>query len=128
MGAGGMVPIQGPIRGQLVVVANKDGWSDPMDLIEYNFKTRNPKEVNWYLRNFVGCKYATQDGKNHVFSDNLNPGYIYTAKKLQEQEPPPVSHPIPWPSSDDSDEVNLKRARPMVRRGCEGRRVRGFGL
>jgi hypothetical protein len=108
-------------------VANKDGWSDPMDLIEYNFKTRNPKEVNWYLRNFVGCKYATQDGKNHVFSDNLNPGYIYTAKKLQEQEPPPVSHPIPWPSSDDSDEVNLKRPGLWYGVGVKGGAFAGLG-
>jgi uncharacterized protein YebE (UPF0316 family) len=36
-------------------------------LIEFNFKTRNPREVNWYLREYVGCVKTTQDGKNYTF-------------------------------------------------------------
>ncbi|HYP04752.1 MAG TPA: hypothetical protein VER03_00850 [Bryobacteraceae bacterium] len=88
-------------------VAAKDGWSDPMDLVHYNFQTRNPKEVNWYLRNFVGCKYATQDGYNHIFSDHLTPGYIYTRHKLQE-EPAPFPARVPWPDTP-KDEVNITR-------------------
>ena len=90
-------------------IANKDGWNDPMDLIEYNFKTRKPKEVNWYLRNFVGCQYATPDGLNHIFSDNLKPGYIYTIHKLQPQdEVPTVPARIPWPDTP-KHETNLLR-------------------
>lgn len=52
----------------------KDVWS----LIEFNFKTRSPAEVNWYLRRNVGCVQQTSDGKNLVFSTDDVPGYIYT--------------------------------------------------
>lgn len=98
-------------------VANKDGWSDPMDLIEYNFKTRKPQEINWYLRNFVGCKYATPDGLNHIFSDNLAPGYIYTVHKLQEEPAPvPVKPPMP--------DIDLQEGDGIVRPGVWF----GFGL
>ena len=40
---------------------------DPLDLVEYNFRTRNPKEINWYLRQYVGCFNATRDGQNYTF-------------------------------------------------------------
>lgn len=42
---------------------NIDVW----DLIDFNFKTRVPEEVNWYLRELVGCKKST-DGKNYAFA------------------------------------------------------------
>ena len=83
-------------------VANKDGWSDPWDLIEYNFGTRNAKEVNWYLRNFVGCTNTSPDGKNYVFSDNLDPGYIFTVHKLREYLYPPT--PIQMPRYQEPEE------------------------
>jgi hypothetical protein len=54
------------------------------DLCYFNFKTRNPREINWYLYHKVGCHHVTRDGKNYVFSsaDRLNkkavtPGIIY---------------------------------------------------
>lgn len=47
------------------------------DLIYQNFKTRNPKEINWYLEHYVGCKKKTGDGKNWLFSSTANPGIIY---------------------------------------------------
>jgi hypothetical protein len=46
-------------------------------LIEFNFKTQNPEEINWYLRRNVGCKKQTRDGKNWMFSTNAAPGVIY---------------------------------------------------
>lgn len=49
----------------------------PADQIIYaNFETRVPAEVNWYLRNYVGCKKVTPDGKNWTFSTNARPGII----------------------------------------------------
>lgn len=27
-------------------IASRDGWTNPTDLCEYNFRTRNPKEIN----------------------------------------------------------------------------------
>lgn len=83
-------------------IASKDGWADPWDLIEYNFDTRNPKEVNWYLRNFVGCTETSPDGRNFVFSGHLNPGYIFTVRKLREYQHPPT--PIQMPRYEEPDE------------------------
>jgi hypothetical protein len=53
--------------------ANVDVWK----LIEFNFKTRNPDEVNWYMRRNIGCRKATPDGKNYVFAPPMSPGTIY---------------------------------------------------
>jgi len=50
-------------------VASRDGWSNPTDLCEYNFKTRVPEEINWYLKHFVGCS-KSNDGKNYSFSSD----------------------------------------------------------
>jgi hypothetical protein len=47
------------------------------DLAFFNFKTRNPPEINWYLFNKVGCRRITHDGKNYMFSSGDQPGLIY---------------------------------------------------
>lgn len=52
-----------------------------LDLIEYNFATRDPAEINWYLREYVGCRLETRDGKNYRFSSAANPGVIYIPAK-----------------------------------------------
>ena len=49
----------------------------PAALIEFNFKTQDPAEINWYLRRNVGCRKQTADGKNWMFSSNAGPGVIY---------------------------------------------------
>lgn len=59
---------------------------DPLALIEFNFNTRDPWEVNWYLRRNVGCRRQTQDGKNYVFSAGDAPGIVYL---------PSASAPVP---------------------------------
>ena len=109
-------------------IASKDGWADPFDLIEYNFKTRKPKEINWYLRNFVGCTHATSDGFNHVFTDNLTPGYIYTIHKLQENEVPPVPARVPWPDNAPAENSDLVRAGVWVGVGAKGGAFAGVGF
>lgn len=48
-------------------IAQRDGRTDVWDLIRDNFQTSDPKEVNWYLQNFVGCT-VSNDGKNFSFS------------------------------------------------------------
>ena len=45
-------------------------------LIYFNFQTNNPDIVNWYLRNYVGCK-RSRDGLNWAFSPEATPGVIY---------------------------------------------------
>lgn len=58
---------------QKKLVTLSDSWGslaagrDPWRLILYNFRTRNPHEVNWYLYHWVGCRAVTADGKNYRF-------------------------------------------------------------
>lgn len=66
-----------------------------LDLCEFNFKTRNPAEINWYLRHKVGTRRTTRNGKNYVFSAGDTPGIVY----LPRVGPP---RPIPVPSEPGS--------------------------
>ena len=45
------------------------------DLCHFNFKTRKPAEINWYLYHKVGTRKTTKDGKNYVFSNGDSPGW-----------------------------------------------------
>jgi hypothetical protein len=64
-----------------------DWWSlqqlfkrcDAWDIIFYNFATYNPEEVNWYLRERIGCHDVSGDGKNYRFGalPNGQPMHIY---------------------------------------------------
>jgi hypothetical protein len=47
------------------------------DLCYFNFKTRNPSEINWYLYHKVGCRMQTRNGKNYMFSIADRPGVVY---------------------------------------------------
>lgn len=47
------------------------------DLCYFNFKTRQPAEINWYLYHKVGCRHATRDHANYMFSMADNPGVVY---------------------------------------------------
>ena len=51
-----------------------------LDLCAFNFQTKNPAEINWYLRNKVGCTKATSDRKNYMFSNDASPGIVYLPK------------------------------------------------
>jgi hypothetical protein len=74
-----------PKGGKRYRVQDGDSWVtvaakarlDVWKLIEFNFRTRKPTEVNWYLRRNVGCRKTTRDGKNYVFTTSANPGVIY---------------------------------------------------
>jgi len=57
---------------------NMEEW----ELIYENFKTRDTAEVNWYLRNYVGCKKQTLDGSNWIFSSDANPGFIHIPEQI----------------------------------------------
>lgn len=50
------------------------------DLCYFNFKTRIPSEINWYLYHKVGCRHVTRDHKNYVFSMSDDPGVVYLPK------------------------------------------------
>ena len=40
---------------------------DTKRLIEFNFRTSNSDEVNWYLHEKVGCRLETPDRRNFRF-------------------------------------------------------------
>jgi hypothetical protein len=89
----------------------KDGdnwWSiasahrvDVGKLIDFNFKTSNTDEINWYLREKVGCRLETPDHDNYRFGPNDKPGIIYIPKVA----PPPCPNDF-----SKSFEIELKEA------------------
>jgi hypothetical protein len=62
----------------------KDAW----DLIYTNFKTHDAAEVNWYLREYVGCKRPTVDLNNWTFTSSASPGIIYIPSQKVVARPP----------------------------------------
>lgn len=76
-------------------IADKAGV-DVKDLVRYNFLTNKPEEINWYLKNYVGCVNATADGKNYTFrgapyKPQENKGVIFVPRKSAiEFEPAPI--------------------------------------
>jgi len=50
---------------------------DALGLCRFNFQTAKPPEINWYLRNKVGCTQATHDRKNYIFTSDADPGIVY---------------------------------------------------
>lgn len=58
-------------------LATKYGRSDPWDIIEFNFGTRNPYEVNWYMEFYLGCSVPSPDGENFRFDGSDHPGILY---------------------------------------------------
>jgi len=61
-------------------VASEDGWS-ARDLIYYNFRTYDPREINWFLYHFVGCRHSSDGNRNLTFR-NARPGVIYTRRRI----------------------------------------------
>ncbi|MDQ8159537.1 MAG: hypothetical protein P3C12_09015 [Gemmatimonadota bacterium] len=80
-----------------------------LDLCVYNFRTRVPAEINWYLRNKVGCTTATGDKQNYKFSDDAAPGIVYLPKPAAAGKRPPLEMETPFggkvPSSNPATGV-----------------------
>ena len=91
-----------PKDGREYVVLDTDDWwkvsarehVDPWTLIKFNFDTTVPEEVNWYLRELVGCRH-TKDKYNYSFfgaDKSKRKIYLPPAPLL-----PPQPVRIPWP-------------------------------
>ena len=86
---------------EYTVLDTDDWWKvaarermDVWALIQFNFQTRVPEEVNWYLRELVGC-WHSRDGRNYTFfqaDPKKRKIYLPIAPP-----PPPPPAPIPWP-------------------------------
>lgn len=88
-----------PKGGREYTVKDTDDWwniaarekLDPWALIKFNFQTHIPEEVNWYLRELVGCHHS-KDGRNFAFiGADPRKRKIYLPVL-----PPPPPPPIPW--------------------------------
>jgi hypothetical protein len=58
-----------------------------MNLVQHNFGTTDAAEINWYLREKLGCKLQTHDGKWWRFSKAAEPGLIYIPAQVVDIEP-----------------------------------------
>ncbi len=91
--------------GSLAAEWGVDVWS----LINFNFRTYEPTEVNYYLGEYVGCVLPTADRKNWCFSSAADPGIIY--RPLEKAGPvkgDPVNYP-PMPGPPPVEDDPMKR-------------------
>ena len=77
-------------------VATGFGTPDVWDLIWFNFRTTDPRQINWYLHRYVGC-WQSNDGKNFSFRD-AEPGIIFI---------PPFGWKRPTPDRLATQVVNM---------------------
>src|SRR5262249_54271529 len=75
---------------------------DVRALINFNFKTNIPEEVNWYLRNHTGCNKPSPSGRNWSFSTSANPGIIYIPPKAKNKDDAPTNKPTVPPAQTTS--------------------------
>ena len=89
-----------PIDGRQYKVTGKDTIANIADrtsfsaddIMVFAFGTTDPREVNWYLRERVGCDKYGPNKKNYAFSDTADPGKIWVPKEAYKQlkeEPKP---------------------------------------
>ncbi len=73
-------PYRVKTKDDLGSVARAHGLTEDQ-IVTFNFGTRDPSEINWYLQRNVGCVRSTHDGKNWMFTSEANPGIIYLPPK-----------------------------------------------
>lgn len=69
--------------GSVITIGGGENWWNlaeghnvrPWEIIEANFETSVPEEVNWYLREYVGCTKLGPRGRNYRF-EGAKPGRI----------------------------------------------------
>ncbi|MBM3752476.1 MAG: hypothetical protein FJW38_00665 [Acidobacteria bacterium] len=72
------------------LIADGENWQSlaarygmpAVDIIKMNFKTADPYEINWYLREYVNCNTPTADGHNWRFSTSARNGPSPRAGKI----------------------------------------------
>ena len=93
-------------------VGGDDDWGsvaaqfghDAFTLMDFNFKTIDSGEVNWYLREYVGCRVPDERGMNWKFR-NADPGIIFI---------PPLSYNMYDLNDSDDRTVVIKGKRPWM--------------
>jgi hypothetical protein len=67
-------------------------WFDAGHLIWLNFGLNGTEpfytdQVNWYLREYVGCRHSHDGGKNWAFTSDADPGYIFLPHRAYTDDP-----------------------------------------
>ena len=75
------------------------------DLGYFNFKTRVPTEVNWYLYHKVGCRQPTRNHLNFMFSFADEPGVVYL---------PRIGNVLPVHEKVEDDEERISADQLMI--------------
>jgi len=96
-----------PPGGTRYPVKTNDDWGSialahnvaTKDLIMFNFGTFDKDEINWYLHHKVGCRKATRDGHNWMFTTDAYPGIIYIPSKTWNRPSFPPHPPVPEPEA-----------------------------
>lgn len=89
-------------------IAEKAGitWQE---LARFNWGTDNPDRINAFLRNKVGCRKRTSDGKNYIFTSKDDPGIIQVPEKMPEKSfASNATHPIIVSPGDPKTRVPSK--------------------
>lgn len=97
----------------------------PWEIIYFNFNTYVPEEVNWYLREYVGCRRLGPRRRNYRF-DGARPGLILMpwgeavnevlierAKRPKKREDDTLDRR--WPKRKDDISVGRKLVEDMLR-------------
>jgi len=76
-----LYPLKNGNRENLASIA-KDNAVDPGDFVFYNFRTRKPKEINWYLANYIGCTKLSPSKLDYSFEgvvpdEKANKGVVF---------------------------------------------------
>lgn len=88
------------------LLALKYGYLDPRALCYYNFRTYNPKFINYWMKHLLGCNIITKNGKNFRFGKqvgtDVEPVTIFIPQPDWQPTPDPV-HPVEPVPMDDVD-------------------------
>src|SRR3712207_6680821 len=90
-------------------LADMYGRKDPWDIIQYNFETTDPKEVNWFLRKLVGCT-KSKDSMNYSFASTDSPGKVYIPPKSWVPGGSVTPPPPPPPATISAEDKAAKKS------------------
>lgn len=63
-------------------------------LAEFNYGTKIPKEINWYLHEYVGCTKETKDTYNYMFNTGDDPGIVHIPVAYKKPEKSDVNRAV----------------------------------
>jgi hypothetical protein len=55
------------------------------ELAQFNWGTDNPKEIKKFMKNRVGCRKKSEDGRSYVFDDKDDPGIMFIPEKPEKK-------------------------------------------